>query len=249
MKKIISTLILAVMLLSVFGIVASAAAKQYVTVTVYDGKSVVVANEKIEIETGKSDTLDDVFNAINKKHGKKYETDEGLYGRYITCLWDVENGGSYGYYVNDQMAMGLTDTVKAGDHVYVFAYSDAIGYSDSYSFFDVKEVTVKKGETVTLTLSHIGFDENWETVVLPVERANVTLDGVSVNSQTDANGKITITANKSGVISASSDSVTLIPPVCVLTVSNPFPTVAVVIIACVAVIVVVVAVVVIKKKK
>lgn len=218
MKKIVSSIIVIVMLLSVIGIFASCEKGPSVYVTVYDGKSVVAVNEKVAIEEGKSDDLGSVFKAISEKHGKTFETETGEYGPYITCLWDIKNGGAYGYYVNDTMSMGLTDKVKDGDRVYVFVYSDATAYSDVYSFFDAKEITAKKGETVTLTLKYCGFDENWAPVALPVENATVTIDGVAVNAKTDAEGKITFTVSKSGVISATTDEMTLVPPVCVLTV-------------------------------
>jgi len=218
MKKIVSSVIVLVMLLSVIGIFASCEKGPSAQVTVYDGKSVVVVNEKVAIEEGKSDDLNSVFKAISEKYGKKYETGTGEYGAYITCFWDIANDGAYGYYVNDQMSMGLTDKVKDGDHVYVFVYSDATYYSDTYSFFDKHELTVKKGESVTLTLSYIGYDESWNPVALPLANATVTLDGVAVNAKTDADGKVTFTATKSGVISATAEGVTLVPPVCVITV-------------------------------
>ena len=42
------------------------------------------------------------------------------YGAYITKLWGVENGGAYGYYVNDKSAWSLTDPIKDGDKVVAF---------------------------------------------------------------------------------------------------------------------------------
>ncbi len=250
MKKTVSIIILAVMLVSMLGIAASAADEaKSVIVTVCDGKGIAVVNEKIAIEEGKTDTLNDVFKAVNEKHGKTFATVNSDYGLSITCFWSIEHGGASGYYVNDQMAMGLTDVVKNGDRVVAFVYSDATGFSDSYSYFDIKETNVKKGEAVTLTLSRLGFDENWNTVVLPVADATVTIDGTAVDGKTDANGKITFTPAKSGVVSASSETVTLVPPVCVVTVSNPFPTVAVIIIACVVVIAIAAVIIVNKKKK
>lgn len=221
MKKIVSSVIVIVMLLSVIGMFASCEktpAGPSARVTVYDGAGIVVVDEKVAIEEGKSDDLNSVFKAISEKYGKKYETATGDYGAYITCFWDIANGGAYGYYVNDRMSMGLADKVKDGDHVYVFVYSDATFYSDTYSFFDKYELTVKKGETVTLTLSYIGYDESWNPVALPLAGATVTVGGVAVNAKTDADGKITFTATKSGVVSATSDTMTLVPPVCVLTV-------------------------------
>lgn len=222
MKKIVSLVIVLVMLLSVIGMFASCGAEKAPAgpsahVTVYDGASVVVVNEKVAIEEGKSDDLDSVFKAISEKYGKKYETETTEWGLSITCFWDIANGGAYGYYVNDQMSMGLTDKVKDGDYVYVFVYSDTTAWSDKYSFFDAKELTAKKGTEVTLTLKYIGFDESWNTVALPLANATITLDGTAV-ATTDAEGKVTFKATKSGTISAKVEGMTLVPPVCVITV-------------------------------
>ncbi|MBO7666544.1 MAG: hypothetical protein J6S70_03845, partial [Clostridia bacterium] len=59
------------------------------------------------------------------------------YGLSLTKLWGVENGGSYGYFVNDNSAMSLADPLSDGDEVVAFIYT-AADWSDAYSFFDVK---------------------------------------------------------------------------------------------------------------
>lgn len=43
-----------------------------------------------------------------------YATDTGDYGLYITKLWGTENGGSYGYCLNNAACMSLTDPVVQG---------------------------------------------------------------------------------------------------------------------------------------
>lgn len=265
MKKIISIIAAVLMLISVLGIVASAeepvtltstAAPGKVKVTIYDGKSLVLTNWSVDLAG--EDTIGSVLTAVHKDLGKKYETAKGEYGDYITCLWGVENGGSYGYYLNDKMAMGLTDPVKNGDVLVAFAYADAVGYSDSYSYFSEKSVTRKAGGDVTLTLSRIVFDESWNPVAVAVPGAELTFDGKATGVKTDESGKATLKVDKEGVISATLDGTKIIPPYCTVGLigeetpapqaQSSFPWVAVVIVAAVAVCACVV-IIVVKKKK
>ena len=74
---------------------------------------------------------------------------------------------------------------------------------------------------MTLTLSYAGYDENWNPIVLPVDGATITMNGVATAYKTDADGKVTVTLEKAGdvVISASSQTQTLVPPVCTVSVA------------------------------
>ena len=161
------------------------------------------------------------------------------------------------------MAMGLTDPVKNGDVLVAFAYADAVGYSDSYSYFSEKSVTRKAGGDVTLTLSRIVFDESWNPVAVAVPGAELTFDGKATGIKTDESGKATLKVDKEGVISATLDGTKIIPPYCTVGLigeetpapqaQSSFPWVAVVIVAAVAVCACVVIIVVkknvVKKKK
>ena len=130
-------------------------------------------------------------------------------------------GGSYGYYVNDKSAMGLTDKVSDGDRINAFVYTDTVGFSDVYCYFDNSAVTAAAGEKVTLTLLSAGYDANWQPVVNPVAGATVTVDGKSTELKTDADGKVTVTFDAEGThtVSAVSGTARLVPPVCVATVT------------------------------
>ena len=155
--------------------------------------------------------------------------------------------------VNDAMAMSLSDEVKSGDHVYAYVFTDTVGWSDSYSFFDVKAAEVLAGGSVSLTLSVSGYDENWSPVVYPLAGATINVNGEKTAFVTDENGKVEVKFDKSGdyTVSAVSDSMTLVPPVAKVTVnpmlisSNPstddgeavvFAAVAVMALACAAII-------------
>ena len=138
----------------------------------------------------------------------------GDYGLSITRLWGVENGGAYGYYVNNQMSMGLTDTLNAGDYVTAYVYTDTTGWSDTYTYFDVN--TAEPGE-ITLTLSAVGFDPvSYAPVSTPVAGASITVNGNAVDVVTDENGEASVSVKAGDVVSATSEKLVIVPPCCVI---------------------------------
>ena len=194
MKKIISILVVTVMLAAAFAFSADAAESALVTVTISDGNgNIVVPFQKISVPDFDSDgkiTLYDVFTAADPT----FESEMTEWGLSVKKLCGVENGGSYGYYVNDQMAWGLSDEVKDGDYVAAYVFQDPKGLSDSYAFFDKKsgELSNTDDAVVELTLSHIAFDKDWNVFTEPVAGADIYLDGKKTALKTDADGKVTI---------------------------------------------------------
>ena len=91
------------------------------------------------------------------------------WGDSITKLWGIENGGSYGYYINGAMSMGLTDPVKAGDRVDIMVYKDAKTFSDVYILVDAEAAADK----VSVTVQYMGFDANWNAKLTPLKGAKV----------------------------------------------------------------------------
>ena len=142
-------------------------------------------------------TVGDLLKQLHKDYFKDgeagYATATGQYGESITKLWGVENGGSYGYYINGNMAMGLTDPVKPGDRVDVFIYKDAAGYSDAFIYMEAEA----NGADVKVTVKALSFDANWNPVFkeLPntkiyyAEKGNLTGTG----AVTGADGTVTFT--------------------------------------------------------
>ncbi len=205
---------------------ASAAAADSSTlayVTIANGE-LLVAREPVSVTDEDGDGALTINDAIISAHKQLYPGGADGYrtatmelGVYITRLWGVENGGSYGYYKNDQMAMSLFDPVSSGDHVVAFAYTDPTGFSDVYTYFDKSALSAKPGDDVELTLSMVGFDENFMPVSLPLEGAAITVDGKATEYKTDAAGKVKIKLGGEGkhVISAVSASKRIVPPVCV----------------------------------
>ena len=220
MKKIIViALVISSLLLSLCSVCVAAGEPLTAYVTVYDGEKIVAAMEEVPYSDEDNDgkwTINDLLISVhNSKCKDGFATSEGDYGLFITKLWGIENGGSYGYYLNNQMAMGLTDEVTAGSVLYAYVYSDTATFSDAYSFFD-KFTAETEDKAVTLTLKYIsGFDpETYAPIESPLEGAVITLDGKETEFVTDADGKVEITLTESALISAKKEGLVLIPPVC-----------------------------------
>ena len=148
-----------------------------------------------------------------------FAAEVGQYGLSMVKLWGEENGGNFGYYVNETSSMSLADEVHTGDRVVAFAYTDLVGWSDAFCYFDPIIATKTSGENVEVTLTALLPDENWNPVQTPVEGAKILVNGVDSGLTTDAEGKVTLTL-ESGVneITAESDTLTLVPPIAKITV-------------------------------
>jgi hypothetical protein len=235
MKKFLSITLAALMLASILCLpvfAADASADVYVTIADKDGKLALV-QEKITVSDKDGDGKLTIDEALFAAHEAKYQggaaagyaTSDSQWGLSLSKLWGTENGGSYGYYVNNASAMGLTDEVKSGDYINAFVYTDLVAWSDSYCFFDVYTASAKANGEITLTLSAAGYDANWAPVTLPVANAVITVDGVATEYKTDAEGKVTLKLSEAGeyVISATSAEATLVPPAVVVTVEASSP--------------------------
>lgn len=192
----------------------------FVYVTVADENGEIVARyEKVEFADGM--TVDSALSALHaKKCEGGYASAESAYGLSMTKLWGVENGGSYGYYVNNASPASLADTLKEGDHIYAFVYTDTEAFSDTYSFFAAPTAEVEAGESLALTLSCLGYDEAWNTVTLPVEGAKISVDGAATTHTTDTEGKALLTFEKKGtyVVTAAHENKNLVTPFVIVTV-------------------------------
>ncbi len=231
-----------------------------VKVTIADAGELKLTAEPVSVSDADSDgaiTVGDVLVAVHEQKfdggaAAGYATADSQYGLMITKLWGVENGGSYGYYVNNALAMGLTDPVAEGDSVYAYTYKDIANFSDVYTFFTTDTLTGKTGETVSLTLQAVTFDEKFAPVTGPFEGASILLNGEDTGVKTDKDGKAEIKLTDAGtaIFSAVSDTATLVPPVCVATVEKGTNVALIIIlIACACILVVVCVVVALKKKK
>ncbi len=226
MKKIISMLI-AVMLCVPFAPAVMAAEAVKVNVTIASAGELVVTNKAVTVSDFDGDGAISVSDAIYAAHeafysggaAEGYTASEGSWGLSIEKLWGIENGGSYGYYLNNGMCMSLTEPVNDGDYLAAYSYADLTDWSDCYAYFDKTEAS---GASVSLTLNVLSYDANWNLVSSPAADAVIYVDGKATSSKTDANGRATISFVSGGAhtVSAKSDTQTLVPPVCIVTVPN-----------------------------
>jgi len=132
------------------------------------------------------------------------------WGLFITKLWGVENGGSYGYYLNDVAAMSLTDTVADEDYLNAWVYTDTTGWSDTYCFIMGDD---NGDDTATLYLCAIVYDENYAPVTILLPGAHIIINGEVSEYVTDENGSVIIPMTDDFMlISAYSEEVNLVPP-------------------------------------
>ncbi|MBQ5989378.1 MAG: hypothetical protein IJL67_07770 [Oscillospiraceae bacterium] len=232
MKKVISIIAAAALVSCSSAVICAGAAEQdtNVLVTISDGKggAPVLVQKEVKVTDIDSDGKLTVNDALYIAHEENFtggaaagfssSEKAGYTGLSLNKLWGIENGGSYGFYVDNTYAMSLSDEVKDGSSVYAFVYSDTTGYSDSYSWFNVNTADAKQGDELDLTLSRQAYDANWTPITLPVEGAVITINGKATEFKTDANGKVKVKLDEAGediLISAASDSVILVPPVLV----------------------------------
>lgn len=230
MKKVVSMMMAVLMLVCVLCTVGCSTEEKEpenpIYVTIANGE-LVLTRKAVSLSDADGDGKTTVNDALILAHDAAYEggakagfsSAETEYGLSLTCLWG-NTSGSYGYCVNDASAMSLYDAVKVDDHVYAYVYTDLVAWSDVYSYFDVSAAETTKGEQLTLTLSYAGYDANWNPVTSPVADAVITIDGEATEYKTDAEGKVTLTFDGKGkfTVSATSQTLTLVPPVCLVTV-------------------------------
>lgn len=227
MKKIF---MMVLSVLMVFMLCATVCGEMVSTVNVYvsisDKGTSVINFEKIEVSDVDNDSAVTINDVLITAHQKFFDGESGYgfaeteYGVSITKLWG-DTSGSYGYYKNNASAWSLADNVSEGDYVYAFVYSDTETWSDTYSYFNANETLVSLGEEFGLELYMAGYDENWNPITELVSGATILIDGQKTEIKTDENGKANIKIDSVGThtISAMSDALTLVPPICLVEVS------------------------------
>lgn len=221
MKKYLSIVLALVLLCSI-----AAAETIYVTISDDQGK-LALAAEPVNAKDIDGDGSVNFNEALVAAHDLAYPggseagyaaEDQG-YGLSMSRLWGVENGGSYGYYVNNASAFSLLDPLSDGDCIYAYAFTDLETWSDTFSFFELD--AIEADGSFKLTLSAQTYDADWNPVYVPVEGAVITVNGEDTEYRTDADGKVSISLEAGEyLISAHSDAMTLVPPVYKASVSD-----------------------------
>jgi len=228
MKKFLVSLLTLMLLLTLTAFAEDAAPTVYVSIS-DDTGALVLAYQPVTVTDADADGALTICDALAGAHAAYHpdgttaflaETTE--WGISLYVLWGVDNGGSYGYYVNDLSPQSLLDPIKSGDHVKAYAFTDLTAWSDTYAFFNASDVAVAENAEVTLTLFANGYDANWAPVVNTVAGAVITVNGEKTDIVTDENGNAVLTLAEAGTytISALSETQTLVPPVCIVTIAE-----------------------------
>ena len=228
MKKILSTLLALAMLVSLAAF-AEEAPTVYVSISTDTG-ALVLAYAPVTLTDVDGDGMLTICDALMEAHAAYHPdgaaaflAEDTEWGKSLYVLWGVDNGGSYGYMLNDVSPMSLLDPVQPGDHIKAYAFTDLTNFSDTYCYFTAPVVAAAVNTEITLTLSAAGYDEAWNPVTYAVQGAYLIVDGeVDDSIVTDAEGQFVLTFPEAGkyTISAVSNDLTLVPPVCIVTVTE-----------------------------
>ena len=228
MKKILSTLLALAMLVSLTAF-AEEARTVYVSIS-DDNGALVQAYAPVTLTDADGDGALTICDALMAAHtayhpdgAAAFLAEDTEWGKSMYRLWGVENGGSYGYMLNDVSPMSLLDSVQPGDHIKAYAFTDLTNFGDTYSYFNAPVAAAAVNTEITLTLSANGYDEAWNPMTYAVQGAFLVVDGeVDDRIVTDAEGQFVLTFPEAGVytVSAVSNDLPLVLPVCIVTVTE-----------------------------
>ncbi|MBQ9851764.1 MAG: S-layer homology domain-containing protein [Ruminiclostridium sp.] len=228
-KRVLSLLMAFVMAVGLLPVGAMATGTESITVyaSVAQNGEFVTGKDDATIAyvpvtvTGENPTIGDTFTALHEQYyngSDGYDTVDSTYGAQVNRFWGVTSS-SVGYYYNNNYAMGLTDSVEDGAHLVFWFYQDGSSWSDQYTHFESTTATVDGGQALDLTLAAYGYRGD-----TPFSGAAITVDGKELpGKSTDTDGKVTLYFAESGTYLVSAKAVGgsyIVPPVCVVTVSN-----------------------------
>lgn len=234
-KRLLSLLLALTMALSLVTTGAWAADSIQVTVTIANQGAIAVGKDNtlmaqvpVKVTDLNKDgkfTYDEAMTAAHKAYCADGEDGFATSGGWATMLWG-ETDGVGGFYRNNTMTATVDkETIQNGDALTAFSYADTADWSDKYSFFDQSTVSVKTGETLTLNLKKQGYNE----AATPANAALCTIDKTGafqeMNVTTDDKGNATFSFDQAGtyVVSAYGNEDVLVPPVCIVTVTEKTP--------------------------
>lgn len=210
MKKLLVITVILSLLLTLYVF----ASNDVVYVTIANG-SLLAERKAVALTDADGDGALTINDALMLAHDNKddYGYAKTEYGLSLTKLWGVSADG-FGYYLNNGMTYSLSDTVKNGDEIYAFAYTDSVGFSDTFCFFDSSYTQAVCGEDIKMTLMQGAFDESWNYTPAPVANAEIIVNGEKSGIITDENGNFTVKFDTDGVykLSAVKEGANLTPP-------------------------------------
>ena len=215
MKKFLCTLL-------ALALLCGAALAETVYVTISNGQGeFCLAYALVEVTDVDGDDVLTVYDALYCAHESLYDggaaagfgAEDMGYGPSLTKLWGEENGGSYGYYVNNASCDSLANPIEERVHVQAYAFQDLESWSDQFCYFEQAE---SADGTCALVLNGLGFDADWNVVVSPVAGASITLNGEDTGLVTDENGAVALDIPSepgTHIVSAVFADGVIVPPV------------------------------------
>lgn len=180
-----------------------------------DGESIIPPTEvaienfdlsKYHVESQVSDTEMSVLHAFIKaleQNGFNPASDNVFtiseYG-YLTSVDGLAAEGNAGwmYVVNNQSPWDTMNAhaVSPYDKIVIYYTPDYNKYA--YAYFDKEALSVKGGQSFTLTLSKLGYDSSWNEISIPCADTKIMIDGQETSYVTDKDGKVTLAIDNKG---------------------------------------------------
>lgn len=175
-----------------------------------DNEGDIMANREVLVTDVNGDGKYTFHEALIAAH-KKYNSEDGYdsgsgNGVSVLALWGIESYNTL-FFIND---CGLTggvgiDTVEEGDYLTASINQDGKYYSDRYTFFDKKEVSVTESEEFNLNLKGfwgMGYEEE-DLTPIALKGLNLCLweDGglTEISDKiTDEEGNVTLSFPEAG---------------------------------------------------
>ena len=225
-------------LLLTLALLCSAALAETAFVTITNGQGeICLAWEDVEVSDIDGDGALTIYDALYCAHEAYFDggADAGFaaedqgYGPSLVRLWGEENGGSYGYCLDNVPAVSLADPIDGDEnftgiahHIHAYAYQDLEAWSDQFSYFEWASIDAARGLS-SLTLKALSYDADWNAVSVPVADAKLIINGEDSGLVTDENGCVVIDAsdpdsspmlaNGENIFTAIYDGAVLVPPV------------------------------------
>ena len=219
----------------------SAPTKQYAYVTIANAGELVkdkngayVAQKKVQLIDRNGDGQTDIDELLYVAHEELYSggalagysSYQSKWGLSLGTLWG-DASGNCGYYLNNNMCMGLSDPVNNNDQLVAFIYQDTDYFSDQYSYFDKSTIDTDVKSDVVLNLQAYGYNPDLKDIVPSTySSANVKVLGDNNTSikplKTDKDGNVKLKFNKAGeyTVVAYIDSGLIVPAVCTIKVTG-----------------------------
>ncbi len=233
---------------AISGNAASDEANVYVTIAIKgqlavgeDEDGTLMANVPVSVTDKDGDkelTFNDAMLIVHDRYCKGgYAAGDSPYGFSVTKLWG-DDSGAFGYYINGASPLTAKEKVSTDDVIIAYVYSDTAGWTDKYSAFDNNFKDVKQGEEFSLHLGYSSWDGSGNASgafigictkdgFLYLRKPTASGEGLTTTASadavtTDSSGNATVAFPQAGryVLSAKSDSMILVPPVCIANVER-----------------------------